>query len=124
MRAVGWAKRPCACPPLASAKYHGGHASLCPPYETKNGGNPMPLPENHIAVVTGAGSGIGRAIASGYAREGAQVVLLDINEKAAAEAAREIREAGGRAESFALDVTRLEACAAVARRIAGEVGPV
>jgi len=84
----------------------------------------MPLLENHIAVVTGSGSGIGRAIASGYAREGARVVLLDINEKAAADAAREIREAGGRAESFGLDVTRREACAAVARRIAGEVGPV
>jgi 3-oxoacyl-[acyl-carrier protein] reductase len=84
----------------------------------------MPLLDNHIAVVTGSGSGIGHAIASGYAREGARVVLLDINEKATAEAAREIREAGGRAESFVLDVTRREACAAVARRIAGEVGPV
>ena len=41
----------------------------------------MPLLQNHIAVVTGAGSGIGRAIAIGYAREGAQVVLLDINEQ-------------------------------------------
>ena len=64
----------------------------------------MALLQNHIAVVTGAGSGIGRAIASGYAREGARVVLLDINEKAAAEAAKEIREANGKAESFALDV--------------------
>jgi len=84
----------------------------------------MPLLENHIAVVTGAGSGIGRAIASGYAREGAQVVLLDINEKAAADAAREIRDAGGKAESFVLDVTRREDCAAIAKRIAGAVGPV
>ena len=65
----------------------------------------MPLLQNHIAVVTGAGSGIGRAIAIGYAREGARVVLLDMNEKAAAEAAKEIRDAGGKAESFALDVT-------------------
>src|SRR5881397_932467 len=62
----------------------------------------MPLLENHIAVVTGAGSGIGRAIASGYAREGARVVLLDVNEKAASEAAREISDGGGKAESFAL----------------------
>ena len=46
----------------------------------------MALLQNHIAVVTGAASGIGRAIAFGYAREGAQVVLLDINEKAAAAA--------------------------------------
>ena len=60
----------------------------------------MPLLENHIAVVTGAGSGIGRAIANGYAREGARVVLLDMDEKAAAEAAKEIRDAGGKAESF------------------------
>ena len=66
----------------------------------------MPLLQNHIAVVTGAGSGIGRAIAIGYAREGARVVLLDRNEKAAAEAAKEIRDAGGKAESFALDVAR------------------
>ena len=44
----------------------------------------MPLLQNHIAVVTGAGSGIGRAIALGYAREGARIV-----------AARHQREGGG-----------------------------
>jgi NAD(P)-dependent dehydrogenase (short-subunit alcohol dehydrogenase family) len=84
----------------------------------------MPLLQNHIAVVTGSGSGIGRAIALGYAREGAQVVLLDINDKAAAEAAKEIREAGGKAESFALDVTQREDCIAVAKKIADKVGQV
>jgi 3-oxoacyl-[acyl-carrier protein] reductase len=84
----------------------------------------MPLLQNHIAVVTGAASGIGRAIASGYAREGAQVVLLDVNAKAANEAAQEIRDAGGKAESFALDVTRRDDCIAVAQQIAEKVGPV
>lgn len=84
----------------------------------------MPLLQNHIAVVTGAGSGIGRAIAQGYAREGARVVLLDMNEKAAAEAAQEIRGAGGKAESFALDVARREDCFAMAKEIAAKVGPV
>ncbi len=84
----------------------------------------MPLLQNHIAVVTGAGSGIGRAIALGYAREGARVVLLDMNEKAAAEAAQEIRDAGGKAESFALDVTRREDCVAMAKQIADKVGQV
>jgi NAD(P)-dependent dehydrogenase (short-subunit alcohol dehydrogenase family) len=84
----------------------------------------MSLLENHIAVVTGAASGIGRAIASGFAREGARVVLLDINEKTAAEAARAIGEAGGQAESFALDVTKRENCLAVAKEIAAKVGPV
>jgi NAD(P)-dependent dehydrogenase (short-subunit alcohol dehydrogenase family) len=84
----------------------------------------MPLLQNHIAVVTGAGSGIGRAIASGYAREGARMVLLDINEKSASEAAREIRDGGGKAESFALDVTRRDDCIALAKQIADKVGQV
>jgi 3-oxoacyl-[acyl-carrier protein] reductase len=82
------------------------------------------LLRNHIAVVTGAGSGIGRAIALGYAREGAQVVLLDINEKSAEEAAQEIREFGGQAESLRLDVTKREDCVAIAKRVAEQVGPV
>ncbi len=84
----------------------------------------MPLLENHIAVVTGAASGIGRAIAAGYAREGARLVLLDMNDNALAEAAQEIRSAGGSAESFALNVTRREDCVAVAKTIADKVGQV
>ena len=84
----------------------------------------MPLLQDHIAVVTGAASGIGRAIASGFAREGARVVLLDIDSKAAGDAAGEIRSAGGKAESFALDVTKREDCFAIAKEIAGKVGQV
>jgi NAD(P)-dependent dehydrogenase (short-subunit alcohol dehydrogenase family) len=84
----------------------------------------MPLLEGHIAAVTGAASGIGRAIAKGYARERAVVALLDVNEKAAGEAAQEIRDEGGQAASFALDVTQREDCVAVARRVAEQIGPV
>jgi len=84
----------------------------------------MPLLENHIAVVTGAASGIGKAIAEGFAREGARVALLDIDEAAASGVARAIGEAGGRADGFRLDVSRREDCADVAREIADKVGTV
>src|SRR5438477_7179077 len=84
----------------------------------------MALLQNHIAVVTGAGSGIGRAIANGYAREGATIVALDINEGPAAETAREITAAGGKAASFELDVADFDACATVAQTIAETIGKV
>jgi NAD(P)-dependent dehydrogenase (short-subunit alcohol dehydrogenase family) len=82
------------------------------------------LLQNDTAVVTGSASGIGRAIALGYAREGAQVVLLDINAGGAADVAQEIRAAGGKATSFLLDVTVREDCVAVAGQIAETIGPV
>src|SRR2546421_531475 len=84
----------------------------------------MPLLQNHIAVVTGAGSGIGRAIAEGYAREGAQIVLLDVNADTVAEAAEGIRKSGGKADSFALDVTKRDDGFALARQVANRVGQV
>src|SRR5258708_35962345 len=71
----------------------------------KKRGNAMPLLQDHIAVVTGAGSGIGRAIAAGHAREGARVVLLDTNETSATEAAQGVREAGGPADDVELQRT-------------------
>ncbi|HME30594.1 MAG TPA: SDR family oxidoreductase [Pseudolabrys sp.] len=82
------------------------------------------LLQNHIAVVTGAGSGIGRAIALGYAREGAQVVALDINGETAAKTAADIRDSGAKAHQFTLDVTDRAACRTAAAEIAAKVGPV
>ena len=82
------------------------------------------LLQNHIAAVTGSGSGIGRAIALGYAREGAQVAVLDINRTSAAATAADIRNAGGKAQHFTLDVTDRMACREIAAKVASEVGQV
>ena len=84
----------------------------------------MPLLKDHIAVVTGAASGIGRAIAIGYAREGAKIVLLDLNETNANVVAREIRDQGGEATCFAVDVAQRDECIAVAKKVAEKVGQV
>lgn len=61
------------------------------------------------AVITGGGSGIGRAIATLFARQGAQVHIVDISEAACADTVREIAESGGVARGHACDVTRQEA---------------
>ena len=57
------------------------------------------------AVVTGAGSGIGRAVALLLARQGAQVTIMDINEDHADAVAAEIEAAGGKAKAGAADVS-------------------
>src|SRR5258706_8915631 len=82
------------------------------------------LLERHIAAVTGGASGIGRAIALGYAREGARVVVLDANGNGAAETAKAITDAGGKALSFVLDVTERDKCREVAAEIDATVGRV
>ena len=81
----------------------------------------MGLLEGHRAAVTGGGSGIGRAIALGYAEQGAEVVVIDID-GAAAEAVRgEIADAG---HAVTLDVRDRAACATAAADIEGSVGPI
>ncbi len=82
------------------------------------------LLEGNVAVVTGAGSGIGRAIACGYAGEGARVVAADINQDGAVETAALIAETGGEAHGYRLDVTDRADCAALAATVAAEVGAV
>jgi len=82
------------------------------------------LLQNHIAVVTGAGSGIGRGIALAYGREGAEVVAVDINGDTAAATAADIRKAGGKSHNFTLDVTDRAACRALAAEVAAKVGKV
>jgi NAD(P)-dependent dehydrogenase (short-subunit alcohol dehydrogenase family) len=65
--------------------------------------------QDKVVIVTGAGSGIGRAAAELFAREGARVSVVDIREEAASEVAEGIRAAGGEAEAFAADVSKGDA---------------
>ena len=61
--------------------------------------------DGKIALVTGAANGLGRAIAESYAREGATVMVTDIDKDGAAAVAAAIRESGGTADSAYLDTT-------------------
>lgn len=70
-----------------------------------------------IALVTGAGSGIGRAIAHQFSRQGATVWVGDINPEAGRSVVAEIEAAGGRAHFSALDVSDAAAVAALAAEL-------
>jgi 3-oxoacyl-[acyl-carrier protein] reductase len=79
---------------------------------------------NQIAVVTGAGRGIGRAIALKFAAEGADVVCVSRTQENSEKVANEIRALGRKAWAFAVDVADAAAVSAAAGKILAEAGKV
>ncbi len=77
-----------------------------------------------IAVITGGGSGIGRAAAHRLARNGDVVVVADVNESAARKVVDAIRAGGGTAECRVVDVASDASVAALADEVESQIGPV
>lgn len=82
------------------------------------------LLQGRLALITGAAGGIGSAIALEYARAGARVVLTDRKAEDCQAVVDQIKQGGGQAWAYALDVTDEKACAALAERVRAEVGAV
>jgi len=76
------------------------------------------------ALITGSAGGIGRATAALFASEGARVVIVDMNQEAGQEVAREISSAGGRAIFEQADVTSAADCRRVVERTVREFGNI
>jgi NAD(P)-dependent dehydrogenase (short-subunit alcohol dehydrogenase family) len=83
----------------------------------------MPL-TNRVAVVTGAGSGLGQAIACEMARRGAHVAALDLDGSSAEETAESINAAGGRSVGLTVDVANSESLDAAVSSAVETLGPL
>jgi NAD(P)-dependent dehydrogenase (short-subunit alcohol dehydrogenase family) len=80
------------------------------------------LVENKVALITGAGSGIGRASALAFAREGAKVVVADVSAEGGNETVRLVEEAGGKAMFVKTDVSKATEVEALIQKIVETYG--
>ena len=80
--------------------------------------------KDKVCIVTGAASGIGKEIASTYAREGGKVVIADVNKDAALAVANEITAAGGISMAVAMDVTSEDQVNAAVAEVVAAYGGV
>jgi NAD(P)-dependent dehydrogenase (short-subunit alcohol dehydrogenase family) len=80
--------------------------------------------KDRVAVITGAGRGIGYTIAETFGQQGAQVVVAELVEERGREAAEKLRRAGCKASSILLDVTDPEMCRAVAEKVVEQYGHI
>ncbi|MGY6128878.1 beta-ketoacyl-ACP reductase (plasmid) [Paraburkholderia strydomiana] len=77
-----------------------------------------------VAIITGVGQGIGAATALKFAREGAVVIACDMNLDAVATVAHLCREAGGKADAFAVDVTNRTQVDEMVAKVRGTYGRI
>ncbi|XAS71286.1 glucose 1-dehydrogenase [Micrococcaceae bacterium Sec5.1] len=78
--------------------------------------------ENKVSLITGAASGMGRAMALGFAKEGSHVVIADLNLEGANAVVEEIKQAGGSASAASLNVADPEQSKALVQEIVSEHG--
>lgn len=80
--------------------------------------------KDKVAIVTGGGQGLGEAFCKGFAREGAHVAILDINEETGKKVEEEITRAGGSAVFYKIDVSSKSQCQAIVDQIMSRWGRI